>query len=209
MNIDKLSVVLLALLLAGIAPYVSAIDDIDYSSVNGVSTLPFPELHFDPSQEYVDVISELNPDINAQSLKISGTLSTSEKSDVSKIPFGSIIFHSNEGVTTVFDSNGNQRFAAKDSQSTQIATPKGLIPATRLHGIPSGSAIVTSGNITYVSDDNVLLFKEIQERGPASSRTSSPYPLMNPDQYVEGLYGTPASSSLGNYVTRWIVSIKS
>jgi hypothetical protein len=204
----KISVILLAFLLAAmvLVPMVSATINVNYSLVSDVSTLPFPQLHFNTSQQYAKVTTELDPDPNTQVADVTNLLATSQNPNISNIPYGSIIYHSKNGITTVFDANGNQLFAAKDANSPIIPTPSGSMPATHIFGFPSGSAITTWGNITYVSDSNVLLYKMIVEGSPTGSTTSSPIPgLVDPHQYVEGINATPTSSSLGDFSTYWTV----
>lgn len=206
----KIGVILLAFTLTAVVmvPMVSATTAINYSLVSDVSTLPFPQLHFNTSQKYANVTTEFDPDMNIQPSQISNLLAISPNPVVSKIPYGSIIYYSKEGVTTVFDANGNQLFAAEDVKSPKIPTPNGLKWATHVFGMPSGSVITAWGNITYVSYHNVLLFEEIREGVPSTSleRSSMRSALMNdPPLYVEGIFGTPTSSSLGNYITYWNV----
>ena len=170
--------------------------------------MPFPQLHFNASQNYVNVDTELNPEPNIQASQITNLLISSSNRTISTIPYGSIIYHSKEGVTTVFDANGNQLFAAEDENSAQIPTPKGsMMPATHVHVIPSGSAIVSVGNITYISNQNVVLFEEI-DASPTASLTKPMAvdpPSVLPSSYIEGIEGVPTSSSLGNFITYWTV----
>ena len=203
----KVGIILLVFLLAAMVtvPMVNA-KEINYSLVSDVSTLSVPQLHFNNSQNYATVKTELDPALTTRPSDITNLLATSQNPDVSKIPYGSIVYHSKSGVTTVFDSNGNQLFAARDANSPEIPTPAGSMPATHVFGFPSGSVILTWGNTTYVSYHNVLLFREIDEGASTNSKTFSPTPgLSDPNSYVEGIYGTPTSSSLSNYVTYWTV----
>ena len=204
----KIGFMLLAFLLAAmvIVPMVSASGSVNYSSVSEVSKLPMPQLHFNSSQKYVNVTTELDPESHTQSSQITSILATSSNPSVAKIPYGSIIYHSKNGVTTVFDANGNQLFAAQDAKSAQLPTPAGSMSATRVHGVPSGSIATASGNVTYVSNKNVLLFEEIDENITSNSNISSAIPaLYDAQQYVEGINATPISSSLGTYITFWTV----
>ncbi len=204
----KMGIMLLAFLLAAMVmvPMVNASGGINYSLASDVSTLSVPQLHFNTSQKHVTVNTELDPDLNTQVSDVTHLIATSQNPSISKIPYGSIIYHSKNGITTVFDANGNQLFAAEDANSTNIPTPDGLTPATHVHGVPSGSVVTFSGNIAYVSYQNVLLFREIDLSTPTGLTASSVTPqVTDPQYYVEGIDGTPTSSSLGNYGAEWTV----
>jgi len=204
----KTSVILLAFLLAAMAmiPMVSATENVNYTLTSDLSKIPFPQLHFNASQKHTMVNSELDPDPNTQVSDIMQAQVSSQNAVMSKIPYGSIIYRSNDGITTVFETNGNQLFAADDAKSPKINTPDGLMPATHVFGLPSGSEIIAWGNITYISYQNVLLAKEIEDTTPASVKPSSAIPGLYDDaHYIEGIDGTPRSSTIDDYITYWTV----
>ena len=126
MKLRKIGVVLLALLLAAMAmvPMVSANDqqntigssDQTIVPVIDVTKIVVPQLQFDKSQKSVIVNGELSPRQNIQTAQITAASMTN---GVNTIPFGSIIYHTKEGFTTVFDSQGNQLFTAEDTKSVR------------------------------------------------------------------------------------------
>ncbi|MHC1623766.1 MAG: hypothetical protein ACXQTR_04160 [Candidatus Methanospirareceae archaeon] len=68
-------------------------------------------------------------------------LSPEEREDVYHIPSGSIVYHSADGVTTVYTPNGKCILKARDYDAAMIATPHGaLVPATHIIQSPSGSS---------------------------------------------------------------------
>jgi hypothetical protein len=66
-----------------------------------------------------------------------------------QIPYGSIISHSPDETTRVFDPEGIQILIVNDSDS-QSPTPNGYRPATRILETPSGSVIRHEGNLTQI-----------------------------------------------------------
>jgi len=58
------------------------------------------------------------------------------------IPPGSIIYHSTDGITTVYSPDGKVILKAKDSEATKIPIPGpvGFAPATHVYQVPSGSS---------------------------------------------------------------------
>ena len=135
MKLFKWSVMLLALLLAAmmLVPMVSAKSD--------VNTIPIPHLQPDASQKTTVITAALSP--------LPGE-------DVYAIPIGSIIHHTTDGTTRVFNPNGKQILVASDAMSTKIPTPEGLQPASIVHAVPQGSLIIDSKmskNTTYVLNE--------------------------------------------------------
>ena len=66
---------------------------------------------------------------------------------ITGIPFGAIVHHSADGITTVFDSAGEQLFSAEDSKSAMVNTPNEPLPATSVFEVPDKSLIVENGSI--------------------------------------------------------------
>lgn len=213
----KIGVVLLALLLAGMAivPMVSAeVQPVNTVSPNpetvmtaGDGKIPLPQLQFDKSQEYVIVDNELSPDPNAALPQTDWIISGAKNHTISKFPYGSIIHHSNDGVTTVFTSEGKQLFAAQDVKAALVNSPKGPRPATGIHEVPSGAVVTSDGKITTVTYQDKLLFTEIDERTdtPQTGSLEGLLTFVNPPQYVEGIEGTPTSQNVGQYSALWTV----
>lgn len=147
----KLITVLLALLLAAavIVPMVSATEldkySVEKSAIDSVSidvkTVQLPTLHSDKNAVIVDVSDEFVSDENIQSSQISEKLKSSNKLSSSKIPFGAIVKHSKNGITTIYDSTGKILFSVDDAKAPKIDTPNGLMPATFVHEVPDKSVI--------------------------------------------------------------------
>ena len=155
MNIRKIGVVLLALLLAGMAmvPMVSAGEEADgdlAASVSGnlvdVNKIALPKLMFNETQKKVVVTAELSP-VGTKGLQA--------------IPKGAIIYHAENGITTVFDRDGRQVLIADDKESTVISTPSGLKRATYVTEVPPESHVINNGDVTYVTNGNDLILTVI------------------------------------------------
>jgi hypothetical protein len=158
----KTGIVLLALLLAGMAmvPMVSAAE-IDLNSIQ---------------------IPLLQPDDAQKNTVITGALGTLSGEDVYTIPTGSIIYHSADGTTKIFDSKGKQILVASDETATEVPTPNGFRPATLVHAVPQGALILdsqTRKNTTYVlTEDGDLVMTVIDDssgKGSAASLASTLY----------------------------------
>jgi len=209
MKTMKLGVLLLTFLLAAVAmvPMVSATEQ-NASSVSAVdvNNSPLPQLQFNNSQTKVVVTGELSPELTAQSAQVAA-LAATQSHTVSKIPYGSIIYHSKDGVTTVFDSTGKQLFAAEDSKAALVNTTKGPLPATGIHEVPSGSVVSSDGKNTMVTYEGKVLFREIDEKSNAQQTDSlvTAQAFSIPHSYVEGIEGTPTSQNVGYYSTTWRV----
>lgn len=145
MQVPKISIVLLALLLAAMAivPCVSADDE----KISGPQPAPavqdirLPELQFNSTQQKVHITGELHLDRGFSS--VSAAIDSSGTLIDTKIPYGSIIFHADNGITTVFDASGQQLFSADDQTTTKVMTSGKDMPATYVHEIPSGSMVLT------------------------------------------------------------------
>jgi len=134
----KISIILLALLLAAMAivPMVSAKDTIDMKKIE---------------------TPELQSDSSLKNSIITGPLSTQPAKDEYAIPEGSIIYHSDNGITKIFDAKGKQVLIASDETAAKISTPNGLQPATHVHAVPQGARILDSPfdkSKTYVLTEN-------------------------------------------------------
>ncbi|MGA2917167.1 hypothetical protein [Methanoregula sp.] len=194
MQLRKWSVVLLTLLLAAMAmvPMVSA-KTID------VNTIHTPSLHVDTTQKNTN---------------ITGAFSTLAGNDVYTVPEGSIIHHSANGITYVFDSTGKQILVASDAASTKIATPEGLEPASVVHAVPQGALLLTppgKKNTTYVVNENGDLVMTVID--DASSGRVSPMatPLLSSNwlawadatvsqiSYLQSTWYTPTAPSSKGY----------
>ena len=114
------------------------------------SQIPPPLLIFNKTVKPIRVNSELR----VQTLDIENPLTTLASSENPIIPEGAIIYHSNDGLTTIFDSKGQQLFAAEDAQSSLINTPDGAWPATYIVEIPEKSLIDDNNNSIKVYYNN-------------------------------------------------------
>jgi hypothetical protein len=84
------------------------------------SQIQLPALQFNTSQEKVIVKGELSPEQASTVSQFTSTaLHSYQIEETSTIPYGSIIYHS-DNVTTVFDASGNQLFSADDTQADLI-----------------------------------------------------------------------------------------
>jgi len=151
-------------------PMVNAADANSAYAVD-VSNLQLPQLQFDSSQTKVIVTQELSPSQNVQSSQVTANLVASKNPTVSTIPYGSIIYHSDNGVTTVFDSTGKQLFAADDAKSIKVSTPHGESPATFVHEVPSGSFSKEVDGKTYIFYKGNLILTIINGNDQRSIKT--------------------------------------
>jgi len=101
-------------------------------------------------------ISELKMDRSIETIAISGMLSLQEEpgkaeSGIYGIPFGSIVVHAADGITRVFDKDGDQLLSVSDERSEKIPTPAGVEkPCTWVHQIPDDSRAYYRGDTIFV-----------------------------------------------------------
>jgi len=181
MNLRKIGVVLLALLLAGMAmvPMVSAVDEkiSGQQPAPAVQEIQLPELQFNSTQQKVQISGELHLDPGFSS--VSAAIDKSATLIDTTIPYGSIIYHADNGITTVFDASGQQLFSADDQTTTKVKTSGKDMPATYVHEIPSGSMVLTDPkkpDTTYIFDkENQLVLTVIDQSGstPAANNRLS------------------------------------
>jgi hypothetical protein len=138
--------------------------DNNSTSEFNADTYQLPVLQFDPSQEKVIVNRELSPVVEEEGSNDTIKRTFMEGTASSTIPVGSIIYHSKDGITTVFDQTGKQILAAEDSQAEMMQTPVGLIPATHVHTVPSGSDSYASANATCYVYNNTVIWVTIHEK---------------------------------------------
>ena len=90
-------------------------------------------------------IPDLKMDRSIEPIAISGMLCLQEVPDKAEsgtygIPFGSIVVHAADGITRVFDKDGDQLLSISDGRSKKIPTPAGVEkPCTWVHQIPDDS----------------------------------------------------------------------
>ena len=221
MKLRKLSLVLLALLLAAMAmvPMVSAAstqqsEKVQMAELNtfaaNENSKPLPQLQYDKNQKLVAVNGEFQVDANTQDSQIRSSIATSANPTVSQLPFGSIVYHSGR-TTTVFDSTGKELFAVEDATTPLISTPDGSLPATSVFEIPDKSLIMENENIINVFNDKKRILTVMGN--PAGARMKSvsnqrTYSTESaPKRWIE--YGeTLPISIVGQFSARWNVPKK-
>jgi hypothetical protein len=209
----KTGVILLALLLAAMAmvPVVSAAEQNAASSSQDQVSAPTidvnkivqPQLQFDTSRKMVMVNHDLSPDNTVNSSGFQKSNAAIQTLAVSKIPYGSIIYHSNTGITSVFDSNGNLLFSAEDAKAEKVFTPQGPQAATFVHEVPAGSFINTRNDRKYTIYNNQIILTEICQVKATTDIVMTAPPSW-PPQYIEGVEYTP-SQALGRFTSQWNV----
>jgi hypothetical protein len=105
------------------------------------------------------------------------------------LPAGSIIFHAQDGITRVFERNGTQILVANDSE-TQIPTPGGYQPSTKVLEVPNGAFIQSDGNITHITLNGTCIVTTVSSgTSPAPSNRVCHCPMMP----VQSVMTTPAT----------------
>jgi hypothetical protein len=218
MKIRKKGAILLALVLVAmtLVPIVSAIeqsanaasiDDFTDMALDA-SKVQLPQLVYDNNQKPIIMTDEMSLDKNIQSSQIVAMMAEAQKPAVSKIPFGTIIHHSKNGRTTVFDSTGKQLFVAEDAKASMINTFRGPAPATYIQEVPDKSVIIDSGNRVYVYSNKTLILSVIDESdGKTSSSLMASSTSGYPAQYIEGAE-TQIIPAVGQFTARWNVPTK-
>jgi len=221
MQLRKISIVLLALLLAAMAmvPMVSAvrvqntntatIEELNVVSLNQSNT-QLPQLQYDKTQKKVVIDGEFKVDRGTQSSQITARIAESAAPTVSNIPFGAIVHQSDNGVTTIFDSTGQQLFATEDASSPLINTPDGALRATEIFEVPDKSLIVDDKSVTNVFYDNQRILtiigdsvegKKLGSVQRTSLTPSTPSPMGPWIEYGE----TAPIGTVGQFSARWNV----
>ncbi len=205
----KLITMLLALLLAAMVmvPMVSAESETkDVKKLDGEQVI-LPQLQFDASQQKILLSDELTLEdpLSASQTKQSLVSAKDGKSGI--IPEGAIIHHSDMGVTTVFDSEGKQLFAANDADAGMVFTPTGYKPATFVNEIPNGSFVDVKGSTIYVSYNGKLILTILDDHKNKGTTAKSGALTYNPtwrEEYIEG--GQSAVlSNIGQFTANWNV----
>jgi hypothetical protein len=178
-------------------------DAVAMKELNKVSLDPInrqlPQLQYNETQKPVVVHGEF---------RITDRTIVGTSAVPASIPYGTIVHHSNDGVTTVFDPTGQQLYVTKDSTAPLINTPGGALPATRVFEVPDKSLIVDDNNITYVFYDNQRILTVLEDSGRKQQRKSSNQDANTPQAgsgyYIEwGI--TPPISTIQQFSARWTV----
>ena len=106
---------------------------------------------------------QVNNSMNPRVLNME--LGTEDQPGIYRIPTGSVILQSDDGINRVFDANGTQFLAVYDTG------------AHHTHSVPNGAFVDSEGNITYILSNNLLVITIIDatERGIA---TPTPAPMV-------------------------------
>jgi len=68
------------------------------------------------------------------------------------IPSGSVIYHSMDGITTVYTPDGKRILKAMDSDAALVPAGFGSVPATKVHYVPNGSRFTIAPDKFYTGD---------------------------------------------------------
>ncbi|KAF5090317.1 Carboxypeptidase regulatory-like domain protein [anaerobic digester metagenome] len=100
------------------------------------------------------LIPELKVNESIETIAISGELTLQPEWDGSVttgIPFGSILVHTADARTLIFDSDGNQLLSISDELSAKVPTPAGVEkPCTWVHQLPNDSRVYHYDNATFI-----------------------------------------------------------
>jgi hypothetical protein len=99
------------------------------------------------------------------------------------LPAGSIIFHTPEGITRVFDRNGTQILVANDSE-TQVPTPGGFEPSTNVLEVPGGAFVQADGNMTHITLNGTCIATTVSSDTPPAPSGRVCHCPMRPVQSV-------------------------
>jgi hypothetical protein len=142
----------------------------------------------------------LKPDDSQKRVVVEKGFSFTAEDNQTVIPRGSIIQHSDIGITRVFDSNGKQILITKDGNSPQIPTPYGFMSAVNINQIPNGSYVHEDKNgVTHVYSNEQRILTVI------SPVTKNP-PIPTTSGWIENSYswGIP---QLGQFTADWTVPL--
>ncbi len=117
------------------------------------------------------LIPELKVNESIEAIAISGELNLQPEWDGSVttgIPFGSIMVHTADARTLIFDSDGNQLLSISDERSAKVPTPAGVEkPCTWVHQLPNDSRVYHHDNATFIfGKAGELILTVINEHPP-------------------------------------------
>ncbi|MDK2989315.1 MAG: hypothetical protein PWR16_844 [Methanoculleus sp.] len=116
-----------------------------------LAAVPAAAADLGPNQH---LIPELRVNDSIETIAVSGVLTLQPEWDGSVttgIPFGSIVVHTADRTTLIFDRDGNHLFSISDDLSAKIPTPAGVEkPCTWVNQVPSGSRSYHRDNATFV-----------------------------------------------------------
>ncbi len=185
----KHGVMLLALLLAAMTmvPIVSA-DENQASVINADFQIPMLDTKASLAVRNVDL-----------------PLSPMNDETVYSVPEGSIIHHTSDGMTKVYDKDGKGLFSANDQDSRKISTSAGIMkPATYIHLVPTDSHAYHKGRQTFVTDDKDNLILTIINDNPLASEGTNTKSAVLFNEWIEWAEDTTISS-LTQFDAYWYV----
>lgn len=187
---------LLAVLLvsAGIMPLASATEN-EGAGIDLDRYSP-PQLNVDPSIETIAIFEALSPRPERR---------ITDGRTEGGIPFGSIVVHAADGITRVFDKNGNQLLSISDEKSGKLPTPAGVEKScTRLHQLPNDSRVYHRGDQTFVLDAAGELILTVIDKTPSSGRNVAEPKMWTGNSWVESAEDRP-NSEITEYTAYWTV----
>lgn len=187
---------LLAVLLvsAGVMPIAGAIEnegaEIDFDRYSP------PRLSIDPSIETIAIFEALSPQSEQRIM---------DGKTEGGIPFGSIVVHAADGITRVFDKDGNQLLSISDKKSGKMPTPAGVEKScTQLHQLPNDSRVYHRGDQTFVLDAAGELILTVIDETTASGQNVAAVRGRLGHDWVESAEDMP-DSEITEYTAYWRV----
>jgi hypothetical protein len=143
----------------------------------GTPVLSTPEEH--PANAGIcPPIPTLVTDNNQQMTSVPYGFAFGDNNRTYNLPAGSIISHTQDGITRVFDRNGTQILVANDSEN-QIPTPGGFQPSTKVLEVPNGAFIQADGNMTHIILNGTCIGTTVSfDTSPAHSNRICHCPMM-------------------------------
>ncbi len=155
-----------------------------------------PQLNVDPSIETIAISEALSPQSERQ---------ITDSRTEGGIPLGSIVVHAADGITQVFDKNGNQLLSISDEKSGKLPTPAGVEKScTRLHQLPNDSRVYHRGDQTFVLDAAGELILTVIDKTPSSGRNVAEPKMWTGNSWVESAEDRP-NSEITEYTAYWTV----
>jgi hypothetical protein len=155
---------LMVLALAGamFVPVVSA--GTQYSEGVDLDSYVVPDLKIDSSLEEIAISGKLSPQSEIGEIK----------DNTYGIPFGSIIEYDVDGITRIYDPDGNHLLSISDEKSEKIATPAGVEkPCTKVCQLPNDSIAYYRGNMIFICNSEGELILLILDNDNESSCNSN------------------------------------
>jgi len=162
------------------------------------------------AEELNTPFSQLQMNNSSENVNIQKGFSLLPNDELYQIPIGSIIYHSSDGITKIFDSNGTQTLIAIDNKSQRITTSAGDIFATSSLQVPSGALIKENMNRTDVILNNKSILTIIYEKNLTlvsgkSIKSNNFVQLDNEfNGYVEEARYGPVYN-LGSFTANWTI----